>query len=68
MIRSRIRTFDQWIRIQEAQKHADPADPVPDPQHWFTGTSTVSPEGEADPLDGGPSVAPYKTILNKTSF
>jgi hypothetical protein len=23
------------IRIQEAQKHAGPADPDPDPQHWF---------------------------------
>ncbi len=34
-IRSRIRTSDYWIR--EARKHADPADPVPDPdpQHWF---------------------------------
>jgi hypothetical protein len=28
----RIRTSDLWIRIQEAQKLADPADP--DPQHW----------------------------------
>ncbi len=26
----------QWIRIWEAQKHADPADPDPDPQHWFS--------------------------------
>jgi hypothetical protein len=34
-IRSRIRTFDLWIRIQirEAQKLADPAYPDPDPQH-----------------------------------
>jgi hypothetical protein len=29
-------------------------------------TSTVSPDGEADPLEGGPSVAPYRTILNTT--
>jgi hypothetical protein len=29
----RIRTSDYWIRIREAQKHADPADP--DPQHCF---------------------------------
>ena len=26
---NRIRTSDYWIRIREAQKHADP-----DPQHW----------------------------------
>ncbi len=36
--RSRIRidTSDYWfpIRIQEAQKHVDPVDPDPDPQHW----------------------------------
>jgi hypothetical protein len=42
----RIRTSDYWmriLRIREAQKHADPADPVPDPdpQHcqkisWLT--------------------------------
>jgi hypothetical protein len=48
-IRIRIRTSDSWIRIQEAQKHADPADPVqdPDPQHcrllnrYFETTCTV---------------------------
>jgi hypothetical protein len=28
-----IHTYDLWIRIREAQKHADPADP--DPQHCF---------------------------------
>ncbi len=26
------------IRIREAQKHADPADPEPDLQHWLKGT------------------------------
>jgi hypothetical protein len=26
-IRIRIHTSDQWIRIQEAQKHVDPVDP-----------------------------------------
>jgi hypothetical protein len=35
--RLRIHTFGQWIRIriQEAQKHVDPVDPDPDPQHWY---------------------------------
>ncbi len=34
-IRSRIRIHisDKCIRIQEAQKHVDPVDPDPDPQH-----------------------------------
>ncbi len=32
--KGRIRTSYNWIRIREAQQHADPADPVPDPQHW----------------------------------
>jgi hypothetical protein len=34
----RIHTSDKWIRIREAQKHADPADPdpAPDTQHWFS--------------------------------
>ncbi len=32
-IRKEIRTSGLWIRIREAQKHADPSDPVPDPQH-----------------------------------
>ncbi len=31
--RTRIRIFDKWIWIREAQKHMDPTDP--DPQHWF---------------------------------
>ncbi len=26
---------DRRIRIQEAQKHVDPVDPDPDPQHWY---------------------------------
>jgi hypothetical protein len=32
-----IRISDQWIRIQEAQKHLDSTgpDPVLDPQHWY---------------------------------
>jgi hypothetical protein len=30
----RIHTSDYWIRIREAQKHVDPVDPDPDPQHW----------------------------------
>ncbi len=37
----RIRTSDYWIRIREAQKHADRVDPDPDPQHccaWMTHT------------------------------
>jgi hypothetical protein len=25
--------WNRWIRIQEAQKHVDPVDPDPDPQH-----------------------------------
>jgi hypothetical protein len=29
------------IRIQEAQKHVDPADPDPDPQHWLPGQLCV---------------------------
>ncbi len=29
--RIRNRTSDQWIRIQEAQKHVDP-----DPEHWYS--------------------------------
>jgi hypothetical protein len=29
-----IRTPDEWIRIQEAQKHTDPT--VSDPQHWYS--------------------------------
>ncbi len=32
-MRKEIRTSGLWIRIREAQKHADPSDPVPDPQH-----------------------------------
>ncbi len=32
--RIRIRTSYYWIRIREAQQQVDPADPVPDPQHW----------------------------------
>jgi hypothetical protein len=39
-IRSRIRirlhnTSDYWIRIRKVQKHVDPVDPDPDPQHWI---------------------------------
>jgi hypothetical protein len=34
-IRIRIHSADWWIRIQEAQKHVDPVDPDPDPQHWL---------------------------------
>ncbi len=41
--RSRIRTSDLWIRIREAQKHADPVDP--DPQHWLWFYCEKSDEG-----------------------
>jgi hypothetical protein len=36
-IRSRIHTCDLRIRmrIRETQKHTDPTDTDPDPQHWF---------------------------------
>ncbi len=36
-IRIRIRTNKLRIRnrIHEAQKHTDPTDPHPDPDHWF---------------------------------
>jgi hypothetical protein len=34
----RICTSDKSIRIREAQKHADPADPDPDPQHGLAAT------------------------------
>ncbi len=36
-IRIRIHIYDQWIwiRIREAQKHVDPVDPDPGPEHWF---------------------------------
>jgi hypothetical protein len=34
MIRIRVRTSDQWIRIRETQKLADPV-LDPDPQHWW---------------------------------
>ncbi len=32
-IRIWIHTSDWWIRIREAQKHVDPVDPDPDPEH-----------------------------------
>ncbi len=32
--RIRIHTSDLWIRILESQKHVDPVNPDPDPQHW----------------------------------
>ncbi len=35
-LRIRIRISDLWIQIREAQKHMDPTDPEPDPQHRFT--------------------------------
>jgi len=41
--RIRIHTSDLSIRIQirEAQKHVDPVDPDPDPQHWLVHSSDV---------------------------
>jgi hypothetical protein len=38
-----IHISDQWIRIQEAQKHMDPLDSDPDPQHcFFCYSSTIA--------------------------
>jgi hypothetical protein len=28
---------DRRIRIREAQKHVDPVEPDPDPEHWISG-------------------------------
>jgi hypothetical protein len=39
--RIRIRTSYYWIRIQEAQKHTDPAAPDPDPQQCATRTTKI---------------------------
>ncbi len=41
-IQSRIHTSDWWIRIREAQKHVDPVDPDPDPQHWLIRFSIIT--------------------------
>jgi hypothetical protein len=53
----RIRTADYWIRIREAQKHADP-DPVPDPdpQHWLSQTGGQVGRGEDSKLLNGTDI------------
>jgi hypothetical protein len=32
-----VRISEYWIRIQGVQKHMDPPDSDPDPQHWLAG-------------------------------